>query len=399
MRFTLLVAGLSLSGCALVDALSGGKDGSPDPETNDADIGQCEQPQFEGPFDEPTSAAGPTTVAMGDFDGDTYLDFAVGESTGIEFFFGNGGGGFPRNQFVPNGVSKSFDLVAGEFDGALDDLLAASDDTGNPSPILLGKENPAEISATPSGLGRAVALEVADLDRQNGEDAVSVVNYSGYFAMVMLNDGTGNLTMGPGSWSFDTLPSQVLAGDFVGDSSEDLAFLDLDGATFLQGDGVGGFSSSPHAQSFPAQGKRMVRFPDETHKAVLFSAALECNPCEESPIFATYERDGSTVGLHLYTGFGVISPVEAVVATIDGDVQADLVIANGMGTGDSPPEVLVGTCWNGDKFGRVTPLDVGGTPADVAVGDLNGDGLDDIVVAIPTTNQVNVMLSSTDGGN
>jgi len=317
---------VQLAGCALVDGLRGDHDGSPGPDTTDAVTGQCPELNCQGPFDEPTSAAGPTTVAMGDFDGDTFLDVAVGESTGIEFFFGNGGGGFPRNQLVPNGVSKSFDLVAGEFDGALDDLVGASDDSGYPSPLIYGNENPAELAVTASGLGRAVALEVYDLE------------------------------------------------------------------------GVGSFSSGDPEMTFPANPKRMVRFPDQSNSTVLFAAVLECNPCDDSPIFQTYDRDRSTVGSQSYTGFGAISPVEAVVAKVDGDGQADLVLANGMGTGTSPPEVLVATCWNGEKFGRLTPLDVGGTPADVAVGDLDGDGLDDIVAAIPTTNRVAVMLSKSAGG-
>jgi hypothetical protein len=394
MRFMLIAIALSATSCALIDAFGSagdGEDGGLDPVTTDAINGECLAPSYAAPEFMSTVAAQPRNVAVGDFDGDSHLDIAVGESTGVEFFFGDSNGSFDRTAFVAVGVSESFDVEVADLNGGPDDLVVACDDVSNPSPIIFGLENPADLALGATGLGRAEAVAVLDLNKDSRDDVVTLVNYSGYSAMWGLNDGSGYLEP-QGGITLEVLPSQVILGDFTGDSSVDLALLEAERIRLYAGSELGGFDFS-HDVTYPANPARMVRFPDAVGDLFRLGVAFACDPCEGAHIFSVFDREGMASGALSYAGGGKIVPVALAVGKLDLDSQLDLVIANADGTGESPPELLVASCWNGDKFGRVLGLSGGGPPADVALGDFNDDGFGDIVVAIPSANQVSVVLS------
>ncbi|WP_020476078.1 beta strand repeat-containing protein [Zavarzinella formosa] len=85
-------------------------------------------------------------------------------------------------------------------------------------------------------------------------------------------------------------------------------------------------------------------------------------------------------------------PRSVVIGDVNGDGKPDLVIAN---TSDSTVSVLLG---NGDgSFTPAASVPVGTTPASVAVGDVDGDGNPDIVTANFGSNNVSVSLGNGNG--
>jgi len=95
-----------------------------------------------------------------------------------------------------------------------------------------------------------------------------------------------------------------------------------------------------------------------------------------------------------FTALNAVDPVSVVVADVNGDGRADIVTANAE---SNDVTVLLG---NGDgSFAPVpgSPFAVGEGPQSVAVADVNGDGVPDIVTANAGSNDVTVLLGNGDG--
>ena len=85
-----------------------------------------------------------------------------------------------------------------------------------------------------------------------------------------------------------------------------------------------------------------------------------------------------------------------VVSDLNGDGKADLLTGNGLYTNgySDPGYASVALQGTGGALGAATRLTVGGDPAALAVGDLNGDGRPDFAVANAATGTVSVYLQS-----
>src|SRR5712692_2412997 len=87
-----------------------------------------------------------------------------------------------------------------------------------------------------------------------------------------------------------------------------------------------------------------------------------------------------------------INPVSVAVGDFNGDGVQDLAVANANSNNVS---VLSG---NGDgSFRGVQNFAAGSGPRSVAVGDFNGDGVQDLAVANNGSNNVSVLLGNGDG--
>src|SRR5205085_736599 len=94
----------------------------------------------------------------------------------------------------------------------------------------------------------------------------------------------------------------------------------------------------------------------------------------------------SPVGTPIATGSG---PFSIAVGDFNGDGKQDLATANG-GSGDVT--VLLGDGSGGFVPGPASPIPAGDAARSVAVGDFNGDGKQDLVVANYSSNNLTVLL-------
>src|SRR5215472_11792190 len=294
------------------------------------------------------SKNGPSSIAVGDFNGDGKLDLAVSNygDNSLAVLLGNGDGTFQAPQTTPVGTNPA-QVVVGDFngDGKLD--LAVSSIANGTISVLLGKGDgtflpPLVTPAGPNPWYFAVGDFNGDgkLDLAVDDYGCSLDCNSSPSNTVTVLLGNGDGTFLPGSsLTVGNGPAGVAVGDFNGDGKLDLAVCDLNVNTIsvLLGNGDGTFQA-PHTFADPAM----------THP--YFVAAGDFN------------RDG----------------------------KQDLVVSNELG---SPTiAVLLG---NGDgTFQAGQSLAVDNDPVFVAVSDFNGDGAPDLAVANLHALTISVLLNS-----
>ena len=254
------------------------------------------------------------------------------------------------------------------------------------------------LSATPDGSNYDFTLSVFGF---------GFPPFSGMASLNNLTQGgtlLGNINLaGPGmsgfqpqmSFPVDQAPVALTVGDFNGDGIPDLAvsngppFLFVGNVSVLLGKGDGSF----HAQKTFAIGGS----PLENGIAI-----ADFNADGNLDLAAAFQAKGpSGVSVLLGNGDGtfqpeVILPVPAsalAVGDFNGDGLPDLVVA-------TPPDmpgvaILINT---GDgNFGNAQLFPAGDSPVAVAVGDFNGDGNLDVALADFLGNQAVVLLGNGDG--
>ena len=193
----------------------------------------------------------PSSVAVGDFNGDSKPDLAVAnapiytsDTSGVSVLLGNGGGKFgPPQRFSAGGRPTS--VAVGDFNGDSDlDLVVANATSDNVS-LLLGDGAGGFGAAHNFGTGvgpRSVA--VGDFNGDSDPD-LAVGNSNSNNVSVLLGDGAGGFGAAQ-NYGAGTAPFSVAAGDFNGDSHPDLAIANYfsNNVSVLLGDGSGSFAAA-----------------------------------------------------------------------------------------------------------------------------------------------------------
>ncbi len=184
-------------------------------------------------FDYPVTyavGAGPTSVAVGDFDGNQFLDLAVANrnSNTVSILLGNGNGTFQAavNYPVPVFPSSVAVLNFGR------DLAVANYGSGNVS-ILRGDGEGGFLAAVnyPAGFGPQ-SVAVGDFNA-DGRDDLVVANNGSDTVSILLGDANGTFQVtshyqvGDGNPNFPSFPYSVAVSDLNGDGRPDLITTNL----------------------------------------------------------------------------------------------------------------------------------------------------------------------------
>ncbi|MBK6900642.1 MAG: VCBS repeat-containing protein [bacterium] len=372
-----------------------------------------------------------SAAAVCDFDGDGHNDILIGaaDGTGAGVYLYAGAAVFTPPSYYGGAVgSANFSALCGDLDGDGDADVVLG---GTSSTLLINSGAGTFIapdSALPSGVHNFGEMHLADIDADGALDLLTVGNYgatlltargngdgtfeedlllpAGYAEQALLadvdGDGDGDLVsinsnfsaievrlrsgslFGPETTEyFPDQPSGLAAGDFDGDSYPDFATVTAASGDVqvLMNDGAGAVG--------PASTLGTGEHPIDVAVGDLDGDGLDdiVAVCTGSGEFqasaaAAATNDGFSVFLSTGSGFSLPTfvsaagtcPLDVAIADVTDDGLADLI-----GILACSGEVAVFPGLGGGAFGAPTSLPTAAYPSAVAVRDLDGDSLLDIV--------------------
>lgn len=346
--------------------------------------------------------SGPKAMAVGDFNGDGKLDLAVANNCygfsdcnvnwpgTVSILLGDGAGNFTLTSTVSTGEwSWPTSIAVGDFngDGKLD--LAITDWSQDTVSILLGDGTGNFTLASRPGTGNYCTEFVAAGDfNGDGKLDLAVANSgatnSPGTVSILLGDGTGNFTL-HSSIAEGGGPVSLAVGDFNGDGNLDLAVASWgsNALSILLGDGTGNFTpfSSPVAGSYEAS----VVTGDFNHDGKL-DLAVTSSAWSEIWIMLGDGAGNFSLAATLEPTNDIFNP--PVLADFNGDNNLDLAVG---GYYYSKAFVLLGD--GTDNFNpNAFPPTGGSNPIALAVGDFNGDGKLDLAALNAGNDTVSILL-------
>ncbi|HEY6941967.1 FG-GAP-like repeat-containing protein [Dokdonella sp.] len=366
------------------------------------------------------TGAGPFSVAVADVNGDGKSDLIVANYFGgslvsvllnttapgattpsfaAQVTFATGSGPHSVTTADVNGDGKP-DLIVANFDANTISVLLNTTVPGATTPGFAAQRSFA------AGAG-PICVTAADINGDGKADLL-LTNFGGNTVSVLLNTTAPGATT-PGFAARQTFttganPFSVAAADVNGDGKPDLIVTNANssGVSVLLNTTVPGattpsfaaqqaFATGSNNQSVTVaeingDGKPdliVANFYDGTVSVLLNTTA----PGATTPSFAT--QQAFTTGL---------SPRSATATDVNNDGKSDLIVAN---SDSNSVSVLLNTTAPGAitaSFATQQTFATGDKPVFVTVGDVNGDGKPDLIVANDNGNSVSVQLNSTAPG-
>ena len=397
---------------------------------------------FESPRSYSSGGVTAVSVAVGNFNGDKKIDLVVAnqcQSAGncngtVGVLLGNGNGTFKAAQSYPSGGYLGVSVATADFNGdGKTDLVVSNQcqSSGNCTKgnagVLLGNGDGTFGSAQSyvSGGNNTAAIAVADLNGDGGMDLVlanqclSQGSCMVGSVSVLLGNGDGTFQAAQNYLSDGVFAYAAGVGDWNGDGKLDLAVVDqcqssenCSGSfTLLLGNGDGTFQVPPNYASggYDADSVIAADLNRDGKLDLVVSSLCQSANCAHgnngTVSVLLGNGDGTFQQAHDYAsgGFGASS---VAIGDFNGDGNPDVVVANQCSTSDCKSggnvSVLLG---KGDgTLGTAISYSSGAYVAlSVAVADFNKDGKLDLVVANQCQNSgckngaVAVLLGNGDG--
>ncbi len=365
----------------------------------------------------PSASMGPTAprdVALLDADGDGDLDATTANSSShdVSLWSNDGAGALTESSVALDAADQTpVAIAAGDLDddGFADDVVVACADSHTVGTITDVGGTPVAASLASGGL-HPTDVAVGDLDAADSRDDVVVAREG-----EPLSGGDGiAVSLNGGAFSDLTIPAgnatQVVKlglCDLDGDGDNDLAAVaqgTTDQVLLFDGDGLGGLTFAG-AIALPTSGLATGICCGDLDGDGSIDLAVVL------PVL--FPTPGTDLRVYTYTGGGALDPsdytaggdvatggtfaVDVACGELDGDsmpgflTRRDVVVVHA-GSGDA--EAHYGYDATGSVFQSTAALTVGSNPVAVAIGDLNGDCADDVVIANQGSDDLSVTLGA-----
>jgi Bacterial Ig-like domain (group 3)/FG-GAP-like repeat/FG-GAP repeat len=335
----------------------------------------------------------PTSVVVGDLNGDGKLDLVAGNGASgtVSVWLGDGLGGYgAKTDWVTSLTSSNTATVAiadMNGDGKSDIVVANSNQDS--LVVLLGTGLGAFLPRITTYIGFAaypIGLAIADFNN-DGKLDVTTTDPSFNAVLVLLGNGAGGFFL-RNDYAAGQGPSGVVVADVNGDTKPDLIVSDYGDNTIsiLLGDNSGNFYTRTTCPT--GAGPYSLTVGDLNGDGNL--DVVTSNYTQNSISVLTGNGAG---GFTYALDYSIASTVfAAAIGDLNGDGKADIALAN---FGGSAITVLLGNGSGG--FGSRADFATGYNPADVTIADVNGDGRADIVTAVRNAGQVSVLFGNGSG--
>lgn len=313
-------------------------------------------------------------------------------------------------------LSKTIKIKVGKAPGSIEvadfnndkipDLAIASESDSNVT-ILLGKGDGefSEARGSPFFAGNAPNdIAIGDFNRDGNLD-LAFANHDRKYLTVLLGNGKGSFSPASGSpFPVEVIPHThgVATGDFNNDGRLDLVT-----------DGWGNnkvevlFGDSKELFKTPGTFFKVGNHPYQRVRVADLNSDGNID-------IVTTNLDGDNVTILLGDGKGNFSeaagspfpcnnsPFGFAIGDVNGDGKPDLAIINSPAstsdrTGTNGLTVLLGDGTGKFTMMKGSPFEAGRIPNRIAIGDLNGDGINDIAVSDNGSDKVDLFIMSRDG--
>ena len=197
----------------------------------------------------------PTSVAVGDFNGDGKLDLVVANTVDyydpgtVSILLGDGTGNFSLASSPATGIAPN-SVAVGDFngDGKLD--LAVANEFSCTVSILLGDgTGNFTLASSPATSCWLSSVTIGDFNGDGKLDLAATTNWDDPSPVsILLGDGTGNFTLVSSPLGGSNV--SVAVGDFNGDGRQDIAVVSADGTVPILVQNIPGATLSPTNLNF-----------------------------------------------------------------------------------------------------------------------------------------------------
>jgi hypothetical protein len=359
-------------------------------------VGNVTVPEFETRTEVPTGTTGHADFAVGDFNGDQRTDMVVASFTGeIQVMLGDNGTWSQGQQVVLTGTPVW--MASGDLDGDLDlDLVVVRRDAGLAT--VLFNDGHANFTVGPSlPVGTdALAVVVGDIDGDGAPDILVSRPVSPEIE-VFVNDGHGSFAVGPTvSLPGGGQPLTMAYGDVTHDGIPDLVVVDSGNQRLLVyqgGSSALDIVTAPVELQVPGNPATCAigdlngdGFPDLAVSAFDTGQIVEITAFPVSPgIIGFASMTSTTVQVDG-------APSLCAVGDVTGDGRNDVVACIA-----TRATMVVVPQQADDTPGVPFQLDATGMPLRPALADANGDGRLDLFALSGFGDRINLWLARADG--